>query len=254
MIPEYAVECGIARKWSRDLGEKVCPSPAPSWTTLHLRHEQPVVDYKTKQGRIFLIGESNVSALNSYMSKRFETKYVRSGQADSELVGVVMEGLTPHAPSCSDSLVINVTSNSFLKSIGKSQYPSLSASKGGHLINPSGLSKTELMMMTESVQQLVQEFRRAFPETAILVYGPIPRFLPQCCEKHANGREILNEIRRVEERLREKLSRFEMVKFSSSLDPFLNTELYLKTDRVHLNAKGLEILGGDIIRCMGGRD
>ena len=155
-----------------------------------------------------------------------------------------MEGLTPHAPSCFDSLVINVNSNSFLKSIGKSQYPSLAASKGGHLINPSGLSETELLMMTENVQQLVQELRRAFPETAILVYGPIPRFMPQCCEKHANGQEISREIRRVEERLRERLSGFIKVRFSSSLNPFIETELYLKTDRVHLNAKGLEILGG----------
>ena len=253
-IPEFAVECGIARKWSRDLGEKVCPSPAPAWTTLHLQHEQPVADYKTQQGRIILIGESNVFALNSSMSKSFETKYVRSGRADSELVGVVMEGLTPLAPNCYDSLVINVTSNSFIKSIGKNQYPSLAASKGGHLIDPSGLSETELLMMTENVQQLVQELRRAFPETAILVYGPIPRFMPQCCEKHANGQEISREIRRVEERLRAKLSGFTKVKFSSSLNPFIDTEHYLKTDRVHLNAKGLEILGGDVIRCLGGLD
>ena len=165
-----------------------------------------------------------------------------------------MEGLTTHAPSCSDSLVINVTSNSFLKSIGKSQYPSLSASKGGHLINPSGLSETELMMMTKNVQQLVQEIRRAFPETAILVYGPVPRFLPKYCEKHSNGREITDKIRRVEEQLRARLSDFEIVKFSSSLDPFMDAELYLKSDRVHLNTKGLEILGGDIIRCVGSRD
>ena len=78
-IPEQAVECGIARKWSRDLGEKVCPSPALTWTLPHLRHEQPGEVNKTKQGRICLIGESNVFALNSYMSKQFETKYVKSG-------------------------------------------------------------------------------------------------------------------------------------------------------------------------------
>ena len=79
------------------------------------------------------------------MSKQYKTKYVRSGRADSELVGKVMEEITPQAPNCSDSLVINVTSNSFLKSIGKNQYPSLSASKGGHLLNPSGLSEIELI-------------------------------------------------------------------------------------------------------------
>ena len=35
-----------------------------------------------------------------------------------------------------------------------------------------------------------------------------------------------------------------MLKVSSSLDPFLDAEQYLRPDRVHLNAKGLEILGG----------
>ena len=46
----------------------------------------------------------------------------------------------------------------------------------------------------------------------------------------------MDEIRRVEEQLRVKLSGLDMVKFSSSLDPFLDAELYLKSDRVHLNA------------------
>ena len=71
-VPEQAVEWGIARKWSCDLGEKVCPSPAPTWTIPHLKHEQP---------------NEVTKVLNSYMGKQYETQYVRVGQADSELVG-----------------------------------------------------------------------------------------------------------------------------------------------------------------------
>ena len=108
--------------------------------------------------------------------------------------------------------------------------------------------------------RLATELENRFPTIGKVVYGPLARVMPVCCNSHTDtGKVVLKEIRQVDNALRNELEGLFNIMVGSALECLVPGETgnpgYLEPkDPVHLSETGRKKMARNILDILGRRE
>ena len=255
---EEDLKWGVAQHYNPLLTNKVRPDVAPKWVNMILEKDHPKVmedEDSEDPGRIVLIGTSNARKISIEMEKKgLNVSYIPAMKSDMETAEYALARALKLELGAKDRIVIAMFGNSYIRSrAGEGKKGPL------HLEDPRELQDFEVDNLTGSVSWLVSELDKRFPLCGKVIYGPLPRYTPNCCVKHPNtGKFVIGEIKKVD------LAMDKVVKnkglnntiFVSALDALdqgdLGNPSHLDpNDPIHLSDLGKRLMMGHIIHVIG---
>ena len=224
--------------------------------------DRPMPAAEPELGCIWVVGTSNARRITEALVQMgYTANYIPCMKVDTDTVEHVLQILPGTKLSERDRIVLLLSGNSFLKSKNSAGFKSLNGSKdSGHLVDPEGLEDFELVSLVKTVARLAAELENRFPTIGKVVYGPLPRFMPLCCNSHTDtGKVVLKEIKRVDNALRNELVGLFNIRFGGALECLVPGEAgnpgYLEPkDPVHLSEIGRKKMARNILDILGRRE